>query len=88
MYLYSEYEAVRSALHQLRLRTEDTRLIYCRLCGGYYSMELRTDWLRYECFMNASTGEMPGLNYEPIADDTDDGICCEALLCDGLPCAC
>lgn len=81
--LLNKYEALEAALDQTGLNSEYVRLISCSLCGSYYAIELRSDWMWYECMVGAVSGSLMGLNYEPSVDvEALDGVNCAELLDD------
>ena len=79
--ILNKYEALRAALSQANLDAETTRMISCKLSGSCYELQLRSDWVSYECYVGAVSGELLGLNYEPSIDveGTDGTVCAELL---------
>jgi hypothetical protein len=36
------------------------------LVDGYYEVTFDTEWVRYDCYVDAVTGEVPGIMTEPV----------------------
>jgi len=79
--LLNKNEALNAALTQADLTHEDVRLLSCRLDGNFYEMYLCTDWMRYVCYVGAVSGELVGIDYEPVIDlDSLNGVSRAELL--------
>lgn len=66
--LLNKREAINAALSQANIRMEDVRLTDCRLNGCHYELNLCTDWMRYICYVGAVSGELVGIDCEPVID--------------------
>lgn len=79
--LLNKTEALRAALEQAGLESANVRMLSCRLNGTCYEIELRSDWMRYECYVGCVSGELRGFNYEPSVDvEAIDGVRCDQIL--------
>ena len=36
------------------------------LDNGYYEVRFTSDWLQYDCYVDAATGEVPGITSMPL----------------------
>ena len=36
------------------------------LDNGYYEVRFTSDWLQYDCYVDAATGEVPGITTMPL----------------------
>ena len=56
-------EAVRSAgVNAAELTGEEVTLD-----NGYYEVRFTSDWMEYDCYVDAATGEVPGLTAAPLS---------------------
>lgn len=81
------YEAVKAVVDYIDLDAEETRVLDLDMGSEYCEVVLRTDWVRYDCYVDIATGEVVGIDTEPGLDidtyDEDyDGVNCAALLRD------
>lgn len=72
-------EAIQNAAAGADLKNADYRCVSVIHRGGYYEIILQTLFLKYEFYVDDTTGETAGLNTEPLpASDCFDlrsGIC-------------
>lgn len=69
----SYIEAINAAMELAGLKADECRNFEAKLEKGFYYVTFRTDFQKYECYVDCSTGEVPGLNFEPSIDiDYDD----------------
>ena len=81
--LINNTTALEAALDQAGLEAEGSRLMDCRLEGDCYRLELSTDYMRYELYVDAHSGELLGLDCSPIPYvDLTEGESCAELLSD------
>ena len=74
-------DAVDTAAAYIDVSTEELRILAVRLSGGYWEISARSDWMRYDCYVNCTTGEIDGFDSVPDTDgDELDGISCALLL--------
>lgn len=79
--MFNEYDAIETAVNEIGLDPESTRVISLRRDGDCCELVLRTDWVMYECYVELFGGELVGLNTEPFVDvEAIDGIVCAELL--------
>lgn len=81
------YEALKAVIDYISLDAEETRVLDVKTDGEYCEVLLRTDWMKYDCYVELATGEVVGVDTEPGIDiDTYDedyeGVNCAALLSD------
>ena len=55
-------EAVRSA----GVNTNEITDEEITLDNGYYEVRFTSDWLQYDCYVDAATGEVPGITSMPL----------------------
>lgn len=68
--------AYRTVLTELHLSDSDVEVSNIIMHDGLYEASLFTAWMHYECCMDAATGEVLGLNAEPMllySTDKHDG---------------
>lgn len=64
----SDIEALLRALEEAGLDADEAWDFSAKLDAGLYSLRFRTDWLSYECFVAAESGELLGMNFAPSDD--------------------
>lgn len=57
----------RTILAELHLNDSDVEFSSITMHDGLYEANLFTAWMHYECYVDAATSEVLGLNAEPIA---------------------
>ena len=50
----------------LEVGLENAALESAKLAGGYWELELSADEMRYDCFVDAESGEVCGLDFYPV----------------------
>lgn len=79
--MLNKYEALRNVIDYLELDAENSRFFSIELEGNVYELQLRGEWMKYDCFVDALTGDVLGLDCEPYIDFEDyDGIACSEIL--------
>lgn len=65
--------ALAAAIACADLSREDPRCesVCCR--DGYYELTLRTAFLRYEFYVDAVSGQVAGVNFEPVEPESECG---------------
>ena len=61
-------EALSAALEYAGLSHEEAMCTFTRRDAGLYELGFRTDWLKYDCYIDAQSAEVLGFNFEPIPD--------------------
>ena len=61
----SYLEAKHIVLSELGLRPSEAHFLSHKLEGDHYVMDFCTDWVKYEAYVSAETGELLGLHHEP-----------------------
>ncbi len=61
----TENEAYKLAVNELGLNDESTYLLSAAWNGEYVELELWTEWLRYDCWVDMTRGELAGVDCEP-----------------------
>jgi len=68
--------AYRTILAELHLNDSDVEFSNITMHDGLYEANLFTAWMHYECYVDAATSEVLGLNAEPMllySTDKHDG---------------
>lgn len=65
----TENEAYKLALSELGLTDEGTYLLAASWNGEYAELELWTEWLRYDCWVDMTRGELVGVDCEPSDEE-------------------
>ena len=60
--------AIQAAADYAGFSTEDIRCTEKHYANGLFEIGFDTDWSRYDCFVDAATGEVLGFNSEPFVD--------------------
>ena len=60
--------AIQAAADYAGFATEDIRCTGKRYAGGLFEICFDTDWSRYDCFVDAFSGEVLGFSSEPYID--------------------
>lgn len=60
--------AIQAAADYAGFSTEDIRCTEKHYANGLFEIGFDTDWSRYDCFVDAATGEVVGFNSEPYID--------------------
>ena len=60
--------AIQAAADYAGYALEDIRCTEKHYAGGLFAICFNTDWSRYDCFVDAATGEVLGFNSEPYID--------------------
>ena len=60
--------AIQAAADYAGFSAEDIRCTDKRYANGLFAISFDTDWSRYDCFVDAATGEVLGFNSEPYID--------------------
>ena len=58
--------ALYSALKYTHLSRDELRSVHSERDGELYYISFSTSWLRYDCYVNAFSGEVVGCSFEPI----------------------
>ena len=58
--------AYRTILAELHLNDSDVEFSSITMHDGLYEANLFTAWMHYECYVDAATSEVLGLNAEPL----------------------
>lgn len=66
--IISPNRAIDLALTETGLDREQVFRVRCTLDGGLYDIRFCTDWLRYQLYLDAESGEVLGLDTEPMGD--------------------
>ena len=66
--IISPSRAMALALTETGLDCEQVFRVRCTLDGGLYDIRFCTDWLRYQLYLDAESGEILGLDTEPMGD--------------------
>ncbi len=66
----SYLDAVQAVLTQLDLSPADTRFLSLEREDAFYRLVFRTDWMKYEAYVSAESGELLGLDQEPSVDSS------------------
>lgn len=66
--IISPNRATDLALTETGLDREQVFRVHCTLDGGLYDIRFCTDWLRYQLYLDAESGEILGLDTEPMGD--------------------
>ena len=61
----SYIDAVLAVLTEVNLNENEARGYDASLSGNQYRVTFRTDYLKYEAYVDAVTGEVLGLDFEP-----------------------
>ena len=65
----SYLEAVNAVLKETGLSPVQTRFVRIDREDDSYHLFFRTDWMRYEAYVSAESGEVLGVNMEPSVDE-------------------
>ena len=60
--------AIQAAADYAGYALEDIRCTEKHYANGLFEIGFDTDWSRYDCFVDAATGEVLGFNSEPYID--------------------
>ena len=66
--IISPNRALERALQETGLDRQQVYRVRCTLDGGLYDIRFCTDWLRYQLYLDAESGEVLGLDTEPMGD--------------------
>ena len=66
--IISPKQALETALQATGLDRELVYRVRCTLDSGLYDIRFCTDWLRYQLYLDAESGEVLGLDTEPMGD--------------------
>ncbi len=73
-------QALRCALAVAGIENEEPRCLSARFEGGLYHFAVCTSWLRYEFYVDAVSGGVPGIGTEPLSYREALALCGEAPL--------
>ncbi len=59
--------ALQQALVYADIQNDEPRCLYSRYADGLYHFVVSTFSLKYEFYVDAETGEVPGISMEPLA---------------------
>lgn len=65
--------ALEAALQYAGLSREQIRCRLFRRQGGLYELEFYTDWLNYDCYVDAESLQVLGFSFMPSADPEPPG---------------
>ena len=60
--------AVQTALEELGFRPDQVRFLELERQEDLYRLVFRSDWMKYEAYVSAESGELLGLDQEPSVD--------------------
>ena len=63
-------EALKAVLNELHLNSTDVEFYDFKLEDSLYEMAVYTTWMRYTCYVDAETGEVPGITFFPAPVET------------------
>lgn len=66
--------AVNTALNELDINRAQARNIRVEKKDGLFYITFSTDWQKYECYIDAGSMEMLGLNFIPYTEDFSDNL--------------
>ncbi len=66
MHDMTKEQALRIALTYAGIENNDFRCLGNSYCGGFYQIAVRTPYLKYEFFVDAASGEVAGIDMEPV----------------------
>ncbi|MDD6089503.1 MAG: hypothetical protein SO014_01055 [Candidatus Limivicinus sp.] len=79
--LINKYEAIKAVISCTGLDTDDTWVLLIRDDGEYIETVLRTGWMKYDCYVDRSSGEVVGIDSEPCVDADNSGYAtCASLM--------
>ena len=67
--------ALHAALRYGKLGSEDICCVSFEMQQGLYALRFRSDWLLYDSYVDACSGEVLGFSFEPAAS-------CDKSLCE------
>lgn len=59
-------EALKAVLNELHLSSTDVEFYEVKFEASLYEMTVYTTWMRYDCYVDAETGEVVGLSSVPM----------------------
>lgn len=65
----TENKAYELIMSELGLDKENTYLLSAAWNGEYAELELWTEWLRYDCWVDMTRGELVGVDCEPSDEE-------------------
>ena len=57
------------ALNETGLQPRDSRDVSIQTQGQLFSVRFRTDWQQYECYVDAESFQVLGLNFMPFTEE-------------------
>lgn len=60
--------ALNAALEYAGLTRVEVSCSLIRRQGSLYELEFQTDWLKYDCYVDAESYQVLGFSFEPIPD--------------------
>lgn len=70
----SPTRALHAVLRYAKLSSEDICCVSFEMQQGLYALRFRSDWLLYDSYVDACSGEVLGLSFEP-APSCDKSLC-------------
>lgn len=64
----SSDNAAAAAVEYAGLRREEVCCTLISRANGLYEIAFRTDWLKYDCYVDAQSAQVLGFSFEPIPD--------------------
>ena len=75
----TENKAYEMIISELGLNRANTHLLSAEWHGEYAELELWTEWLRYDCWVDMTRGELVGVDCEPSdEEELESAIAAEA----------
>ena len=69
--------AIHAAIEYAQLIGQEVYHINARRTDGLYEVTFETDWMRYDCYVDAADGEVLGFDQAPVSEP--------AMLCEQAP---
>lgn len=66
--------ALTAALNETGLDKSEIRCVNMEKEDGLFYITFRTDWQKYECYVDAGTFQVLGLNFMPYTEDFSDNL--------------
>ncbi len=72
--------AIAAALNYAGLDNEQVQCAFICREDELFEIAFRTDWLKYDCYVDADTLDVLGFNTEPVPDDLPAGLRADGVL--------
>lgn len=70
--------AILAAIQYVRITEREVGNIDVRRADGLYEVTFETDWMTYDCYVDAADGEVLGFDCSPVSDPA--ALCEQALI--------